>query len=236
MFVFVLTIALTSFYFLKRYREGSQYAVTFYVYSQEVENPVDLYLRNIPEQYSRLFTAERVKPFQADVAVYKVHSNLSGEKPDIHYLVHDRMRNDTRFLKSRFLLAEKPVSVDETEVDSYMIDYDQFSRYVTHWSTTEEIVTEYAGMLRDDSDPSTFRRIRSMTDIDTIRRYHQKAFYRCSQPVIPGRKIVDELADNEFMFWYFDKGFVKFTANTANGKIISIASKRLGFGTSMTGM
>jgi hypothetical protein len=234
-FIFAVGIPLTAFHYYKKYNEDSQYAVKFYVYSHEVANPIDLYTRNIPPEYRRFFKAERVKPFTGALALYRVNNDITGN-PDIHYLLHDKRRNEIRFLKSRFLIREKPESADEDAMDSYLIDYAQFSRYIPDSLDTEEIITEFASMLCEDGSPGKFRRVRSTADIDSIKNLNQKEFYRCSQPVLTDIGFINEVSDGEFLFWYFDKGIVKFTAHKKNGEITSISSRRLGFGSAITGM
>jgi len=235
-YAFVIGIPLAAVHYARKYGEDSQFAAKFFVYSQEVENPVQLYLRDIPSRYEKFFKAERIQPFTGDLALYRVNSSMSGDAPDVHYIVEDKEKHSLNFLKSRFLLREKPENVDAAESDSYLIDYRQFSRCVPKRCDTEELVTRFATMIADDLDSRKFRRIRSLADIDSIRFQNQKEFFRCSQSQIADLDFINELGQNEFLFWYFDKGIVKLTANKVDGKVQSITSRRLGFAAMATGM
>jgi hypothetical protein len=231
--LFVLAIALAFFHYFKKYSEDSEFAVKFHVYSQEVENPLHIYVRTIPGQYDRLMAAERVQPFGKELALYKVKSNTFDEEADVHYLLYDRYLHETTFLKSRFLLKMKPESVNEDESDSYLIDFQHFTQYRSELKSPEEFVTQYATMLASEINDRTFRRIRTLHDLDTIRQFNLKAFFSCSQSVISDYRFIEKLKEDEFLFWYYDKGIIKFTVTGQNGKINSISTKRLGLGAAM---
>jgi hypothetical protein len=99
-----------------------------------------------------------------------------------------------------------------------------------HLKTSEEIADKYAGLLTNTLDTIDFKRIKQSNDIELILSSHRKT----QSPMIDEEKtitdfgFVNNLGDNEFLYWFYDKGLVKIQVDLKDEHLTNIKTLRLG--------
>lgn len=226
-------LGLLSVNLAKRSTESSDYAVKFHIYHYTTKNPLDILLRTIPDNFDTLIKVDIIEPHRKELSLYKVDNDIFGGTPDVHYVVYNKDNHEIKDLKSRFLLLklDEPDKVDLEAIDSYTIDLLTFRQiFEPYFTSNEDIADRYARILADDTDSVRFKRIKEKSDIDFITQSNRRA----SAPDVNDEEIIrdlnflTELTQDEFVYWFYDKGLIKIHLTFKAGQIEKVTTKRLG--------
>lgn len=229
----IVILGLTSVNVYKRFTEDSDFKVKFYVYSQRIGKPLEILFRQIPVMYDTLIDIEIIEPYSKELNLYRVDFDIFGGTPDLQYVIYNKDNGEITDLKSELLFKKikSPENVDLDTIDSYSIDIQAFRLiFEPHLKTSEEIAHKYAGLLTNTLDPINFKRIKQSNDIELILSFHRKTQF----PMIDEKKTIKDfeflnnLADNEFLYWFFDKGLIKIQVDLSDGHLTNIKTLRLG--------
>jgi hypothetical protein len=226
-------LGLTSVNLYKRFTEDSDFKVKFHVYSQQTGKPLEILFRQIPATYDTMIDIEIIEPYSKELNLYKVDNNIYGGTPDIHYVIYNKDNGEITYLKSELLFKKikDPENIDLDTIDSYSIDILAFRQiFEPHLKTSQEIADKYAGLLTNTLDTIDFKRIKQSNDIELILSSHKKT----QSPMIDEEKkitdfeFVNNLGDNEFLYWFYDKGLIKIRLTIKDGQLTNIETLRLG--------
>jgi hypothetical protein len=176
---------------------------------------------------------EIIEPYSKELNLYKVDNNIYGGIPDIHYVLYNKDNGEITDLKSELIFKriKDPENIDLDTIDSYSIDILAFRQiFEPHLKTSEEIADKYAGLLTNTLDTIDFKRIKQSNDIELILSSHRKT----QSPMIDEEKtitdfgFVNNLGDNEFLYWFYDKGLVKIQVDLKDEHLTNIKTLRLG--------
>jgi hypothetical protein len=229
----IAILGLTSVNLYKRFTEDSDFKVKFHVYSQQTGKPLEILFRQIPVMYDTLIDIEIIEPYSKELNLYKVDNDIYGGTPDLHYVIYNKDNGEITDLKSELLFKKikDPENVDLDTIDSYSIDIQAFRQiFEPHLKTSEEIADKYARLLTTTLDSIDFKRIRKSNDIESILSTHGKT----QSPLIDDKKtitdfeFINNLADNEFLYWFYDKGLIKIQVNFNDGHLKNVRTLRLG--------
>lgn len=229
----IVILGLTSVNLYKRFTEDSDFKVKFHVYSQRTGKPLDILFRKIPSLYDTMIDVEIIEPYSKELNLYKVSNDIYGGTPDLHYVVYDKDNGEIGDLKSDFLFRKikDPENIDFDTIDSYSIDISIFRQiFEPRLKTSEEIANKYAELLTNTLDTTYFKRIKQSSDIEPILSSHRKT----QSPIIDERKtitdfgFVNHLGNNEFLYWFYDKGLIKIQLDFRDGRLTDVKTLRQG--------
>lgn len=229
----IIILGLTCINMYKRFTEDSDFKVKFHVYSQRTGKPLEILFRNIPTLYDTMIDVEIVEPYSKELNLYRINNDIYGGTPDIHYIVYDKDNGQITDLKSD-LLAWKINGIENAHfdtLDSYFIDIVAFRQiFEPRLTTREEIADKYAELLTNTTDSTYFKRIKRSNDIDQILNSKRETQ---SPPIDEGKTITDfefanKLGDNEFLYWYYDKGLIQIQLDFRDGHLANVKTLRLG--------
>lgn len=183
--------------------------------------------------YDTMINIEIIEPYSKELNLYKVDNDIYGGTPDLHYVIYNKDNGEITDLKSELLFKKikDPENVDLDTIDSYSIDILAFRQiFEPRLKTSEEIADNYARLLANTLDSINFKRIKQSNDIEPILSSHRKTQF----PMIDEKKtikdfeFVNNLADNEFLYWFYDKGLIKIQVDLNDGHLANIKTLRLG--------
>ena len=229
----IVILGLTGVNLYKRFTEDSEFKVKFHIYSQLTEKPLEILFRHIPVMYDTMIDIEIIEPYSKELNLYKIDNDIYGGTPDLHYVIYNKDNGELTSLKSELLFKEikDPENVDLDTIDSYSIDIQTFRQiFEPHLKTSEEIADKYARLLTNTLDSIDFKRIKKSNDIESILSIHGKTQYPMidDEKTITDFEFVNNLADNEFLYWFYDKGLIKFQVNFNDGRLTNVRTLRLG--------
>lgn len=229
----IIILGLTSVNLYKRSTEDSDFKVKFHVYTQRTGKPLEILFRKIPALYDTMIEVETIEPYSKGLKLYKVSSDIHGGTPDLHYLVYDKDNGKIKDLKSEFLFGKikDPDNIDFDTIDSYSIDILTFRQiFEPHLKTRGAFADKYAELLANTSDSTYFKRIKKSSDIEPILSSHSKT----QSPMIDEDKtitdfgFVNHLGDDEFLYWFYDKGLIKIQLYFKGGHLTNVKTLRQG--------
>jgi hypothetical protein len=229
----IVILGLASVNLYKRFTEESDFKVKFHVYGQRTGNPLDILFRKIPSLYDTLIDVEIIEPYSKELNLYKVSNDIYGGTPDLHYVVYDKDNGKISDLKSEFLFRKikDPENIDFDTIDSYSIHILTFKQiFEPHLKTREAIADKYAELLTNTLDSTNFKRIKRTSDIESILISYKKT----QSPMIDEEKtiadfgFVNYLGDNEFLYWFYDKGLIKIQLYFKDGHLTNVKTLRQG--------
>ncbi|NBP68246.1 MAG: hypothetical protein EBR30_15175 [Cytophagia bacterium] len=229
----IVILGLTCINLYKRFTEDSDFKVKFHIYSQRTREPLEILFRNIPTLYDTMIDVEIVEPYSKELNLYRVNNDIYGGTPDIHYIVYDKDNRQIIDLKSD-LLAWKIKDIENAHfdtLDSYFIDIVTFRQiFESRLTTREEIADKYAELLTNTIDTTYFKRIKQRNDIEIILSSHRKTQFLMidEEKTIKDFDFVDNLGDNEFLYWFYDKGLIKIQVDFNDGHLTNVKTLRLG--------
>ncbi len=228
-----IILGLTSVNLYKRFTEDSDYKVKFHIYSQRTGKPLEILFRDIPTLYDTMIDVEIIEPYSKELNLYRVNNDIYGGTPDIHYIVYDKDNRQITDLKSD-LLAWKIKDLENAHfdtLDSYFIDIVTFKQiFESRLTTKEEIADKYAELLANTLDSSYFKRVKQSRDIEPILNSHRET----QSPMIDEEKKITDfefannLGDNQFLYWFYDKGLIKIQLDFKDGHLRNVKTWRLG--------
>jgi len=229
----VIVLGLASVNLVKRTMESSDYAVKFHIYRYTTKNPLDILLRRIPENFDTLIKVDIIEPYRKELSLYKVDNDIFGGTPDFHYVVYDKDNHEINDLKSRFLYLkiDDPDKVDLDTIDSYSIDLLTFRQiFEPYFTSNEDIADRYARILANYTDSVRFKRIKEKSDIDFITQSNRKTVPPNvnEDELIRDLNFLTELTQDEFVYWFYDKGLIKIHLTFKDGHIERVTTERLG--------
>lgn len=229
----VIVLGLAGVNLAKRTMESSDYAVKFHIYQYTTENPLDILLRRIPENLDTLMKVDIIEPYRKELSLYKVDNDIFGGTPDFHYVVYDKDNHEINDLKSRFLYLkiDDPDKVDLDTVDSYSVDLLTFRQiFEPYFTSNGDIADRYARLLADNTDSIRFKRIKEKSDIDFITLSNRMT----GPPMVNEDELIKDfdfltqLTQDEFVYWFYDKGLIKIHLTFKDGHIDKVKTERLG--------
>lgn len=228
-----ITLSLVLIHFGRRWSEDSELATKFRVYIDQSNDPIDRLFRRIPTRYDTMIGITLIDPSSKEINLYRVDNDIFGGTPDIHYLVYDKDHSSVSYLKSNFLFRrlDDAVNVCLDTIDAYSIDLHTFNKvFAPHLKTPESVANKYAELLANSTDSLSFRRIIHESEITEI----QNRLPASQEPMIdPTRTLtefgfISELSEDEFIFWYYDKGLLKLKVDVTGGRLNELRTIRLG--------
>jgi|GEM_PF-2875097 hypothetical protein len=228
-----IILSLVVIHFGRRWSEDSEFATKFRVYIDQSNNPIDRLFRRIPTSYDKMIKITLVDPSSKEINLYRVDNDIFGGTPDIHYLVYDKDHSSVSYLKSSFLFRrlDEGVDIDLDTIDAYSIELNTFNKvFAPHLKTPESVADKYAELLANSTDSLSFRRITHESEITEIRNMLPAN----QEPMIDSTRtltefgFISELSEDEFIFWYYDKGLLKLTVQVTDGTLIKARTKRIG--------
>jgi hypothetical protein len=229
----IIILGLTSVNLYKRFTEDSDYKVKFHIYSQRTGKPLEILFRNIPTLYDTMIDVEIIEPYSKELNLYRVNNDIYGGTPDIHYIVYDKDNGQITELKSD-LLAWKIKDVENAHfdtLDSYFIDLVTFRQiFESRLTTKEQIADKYAELLTNTLDTTYFKRVKQSSDIEQILDSHRET----QSPMVADDKTITDfefsnnLDENQFLYWFYDKGLIKIQLDFKDGHLTNVKTLRLG--------
>jgi len=229
----IVALGLGSINLYKRLTEDSNFKVKFHVYSQETGKLLEILFRTIPSHYDTMIDVNIIEPYSKELNLYKVDNDIFGGTPDLHYVVYNKDNGKISDLKSNYLFRRirDPENIDFDTIDSHSVDIVTFRQvFESHLKTGEEFSDKYAELLSNMLDSTYFKRIRSSSDIEAILDTHTKT----QSPMIDGSKTITDfefighLNDNEFLYWFYDKGLIRIQLNFKDGHLAQVKTLRMG--------
>ena len=229
----IIIVGPTGVNLYKRFTEDSDLKVKFHIYSQQNAKPFEILFRKIPALYDTMIDIEIIEPYSKELNLYRVNNDIYGGTPDIHYVVYNKDNGEINDLKSNYLFrrVKDPDNIDFDTIDSYSIDISTFKQiFEPHLKTSEEIADKYAELLANTLDPTDFKKIKQSGDIESILSSHKKTHF----PMIDEDKTITEfgfinhIGENEFLYWFYDKGLIKIQLFFKDGRLTNVNTLRLG--------
>jgi len=229
----IIIVGLTGVNLYKRFTEDSDFKVKFHIYSQKTAKPLEVLFRKIPTLYDTMINIEIIEPYSKELNLYKVNNDIYGGTPDIHYVVYNKDNREINDLKSNYLFrrVKDPGNIDFDTIDSYSIDISTFKQiFEPHLKTSEEIADKYAELLTNTLDSTDFKKIKQSGDIETILSSHGETH----SPMIDENKtitdfgFINHIGENEFLYWFYDKGLIKVQLDFKDGQLTNVKTLRVG--------
>jgi hypothetical protein len=229
----IIILGLTGVNLYKRFTEDSNFKVKFHIYSQSAAKPTEILFRRIPTLYDTMIDVDIIEPYNKVLNLYRIDNDIFGGSPSLHYVVYDKDNGKINDLKSNFLFRriKKPDKIDFDTIDSYSIDISTFKQiFEPHLKTSEGIADKYAELLSNTLDSTYFKRIKKSSDIEPILSSHRKT----QSPMIDEDKtitdfgFINHIGDNEFLYWFYDKGLIKIRLDFEHGHLTNVKTLRLG--------
>ncbi len=229
----IIILGLTGVNLYKRFTEHSNFKVKFHIYCQSAAKPTEILFRRIPTHYDTMIDVDVIEPYNKELNLYRINNDIFGGSPSLHYVVYDRDNGEMSDLKSNYLFRriKDPDNIDFDTIDSYSIDISTFKQiFEPHLKTSEEIADKYAELLTNTLDSTYFKRIKKCSDIERILSSHRKT----QSPMIDADKTITDfgfihhLRDNEFLYWFYDKGLIKIQLDFESRHLTKAKTFRLG--------
>ena len=229
----IVALGLTSVNLYKRLTEDSEFKVKFHIYSQRTGKPLDILFRTIPTRYDKMIDVDIIEPYSKELNLYKVNNDVFGGTPDMHYVVYDKDNREISDLKSEFLFRKikNSENINLDTIDSYSIDVLTFRQiFEPHLKTNDTIADKYAELLANSGDSTDFKELKNISDIESLLSSHR----RTETPMINEDKtlkdfdFVNHLGQNEFLYWYYDKGIIKIQLYFKDGQLTNVKTLRIG--------
>ena len=226
----IVVLGLVGINMLKRITEDSEHKVKFFVYNNRTGNFVSSIFRTIPPMYDTMIDLEIIEPYSKELNIYRVNLDIYGGSPDIHHIVYDKDNREISILQSD-LLVRGMQSFDYDTILASFIDTRAFRQiFDGRLTTAEQIADKCAELLASSLNSEDFKRIQGESDVLVIQNSHQRTHSPMidEEEIISDFSFINDLSDNEFLYWFYDYGLVKITIDIRHAHLDKVRTLRLG--------
>lgn len=193
------------------------------VYSEENSTFIDRVLLRIPEYDKSLISVDEELCTNTNYRIFIVNNDIWGGSPDIHIIAYKRTTKSLSFLRSSLLLNSIKVEYNLDTIEAHCIDQALFNDiYFIQDSSSDYLTEKFASLLANDSDTTKFKKIKTQTDIEELIKRNRvlNNYIKMDEVSFDKLNTSFPLGPNESVYWYSDRGLIKFILHRNDNSVI----------------